>query len=107
MTSVQKRGASWFAQEARRGVRKSQSFGTGGEAEAWAAKVEAEITGTALPVPAPVLSNPHGNGELTLGDLLDRYRRELKPTLRWGPTKEFTLDRLIDDLLNQMAIAVE
>lgn len=98
MASIAKRGQSWFAQVARRGVRKSQSFGTRGEAEAWAARTEAEITGTApAPTPAMVTASPL-EGELTLGDVLGRYRRELKPTLRWGPTKEWTLERLTRDL---------
>lgn len=71
MASITKHAKGWRAQVARRGVRKSRVFATKREAQDWAARVEQEIL--------------HGDrvaARAKLGDVLDRYAREVSPRKR-------------------------
>ena len=67
MASVRKRGKKWVAEVYKAGVRKSKSFDTKGQASAWAAQFEAEVSAT-----------KRGDApDKTFGDLLSRYADEV------------------------------
>lgn len=89
MASFRKRGTSWEAFVARKGIRKTGTFDTKAEAVAWATQVEAEIlAGRRGAVP-----------DKTLGQLLERYAEEVSATKRgekWERTRIGLLSR--DDL---------
>lgn len=78
MATYRKRGDTWRAEIAKKGMRLSASFNTKSEAVAWATQKEAEIgRGTAVAVSA--------NGK-TLLDAIKRYEEEVSPTkkgARW------------------------
>ncbi len=73
MATYRKRGTTWRAEIAKRGVRLSASFDTKAEAIAWATEKEAEIGRSTSPA-AMVRS------EKTLVDAFDRYEKEVSPT---------------------------
>lgn len=66
MASIRKRGQSYRVELYKDGQRESASFPTKREASAWALEREAELSGAELP-------------DKTLGDALERYRREVSP----------------------------
>ncbi len=72
MASIRKLGAKWQVQISKNGVRSSKSFVTKAAAMAWAVAQEAEI-------------DTVQNGGLpnkTFGELLERYRDEVVPTVK-------------------------
>lgn len=72
MASIQKRGSKWFVQVFMQGVRKSASFPTKSQANAWATHTESEI-----------LAGKHKEkSNKTLLEALDRYASEVSPTKR-------------------------
>lgn len=87
MATFQKRGKSWRAIVTRKGVRKSASFTTKAEAQAWATKAEAEIFAGAR---GEVSDRP-------FRDLLDRYAREVSPTKRGVRWEQIRLAKLSRD----------
>lgn len=71
MASITKHKHGYRAQVHRKGIRKSKVFPTRQQAKDWAARAEYEIL--------------HGDqvaAKMTLGELLDRYAREVSPTKR-------------------------
>lgn len=84
MATIQRRGKSWFAQVCKKGVRKSQSFTTKGQASAWATQLEAEI-----------LSGSYYSGsEKTFADAVDRYIEEVTPTKKSADEETYILKML-------------
>jgi integrase len=78
MASFTKRGRRWQAQVCANGQRRANSFATKREAQAWAAETETELRRPAADVIA----------DKTLGELLERYGREVSPTKRGGDRRE-------------------
>jgi len=72
MASIIKRGDSWFAQVRKKGVSKSKSFKTKGQAVNWAAQTETAIINGTLDAPS----------EKTFADALNRYMQEVSITKR-------------------------
>lgn len=76
MAYIHQEGGKWRAQVVKNGVRKSRTFVLKSAAVAWANQVEADIaSGTGII-----------RHSLTVGDLLDRYAKEVSPTkkgARW------------------------
>lgn len=72
MATVKKRGQSWRAIVRRKGICKTGTFSTKGEASAWAAKTETEI----------LEGNSGGIPDKTFGDLLTKYGDEISITKR-------------------------
>ena len=93
MASIRKHGKGWQAQVAMKGIRKSRKFATKAEAKDWSARQEYLIhEGEGQP----------GSG--TLGDLFDRYAREVSPTKRGGRFEALRLAALGRDPLASVAI---
>lgn len=91
MASFVERDGRWRALVRKRGMTRCATFGTKGQAKAWANKVEREID----QLHATGVMQAKG---LTLGDLIDRYTAELYPAKPWGRTKSADLARLKADL---------
>ncbi len=72
MASIQKRGSKWFAQVYKSGIRKSATFSTKAQANAWAAITEAEILSGGIKQKV----------DKTLLDALERYAVEVSPSKR-------------------------
>lgn len=82
MASFTKRGKRWLAQVRRNGVPpQSRSFSALSEAKAWAAGVEADIDGGLSLPPRRLFCATN------VGDLIDRYLREITPTKRSADTE--------------------
>lgn len=89
MATFQKRGNRYRAIIRRPELKASKTFDRLGDARAWAtAQERAADLGGVVP----------GRSTLTVGDLIDRYERELWPAKRWGPTKAQELKVLRRDL---------
>jgi integrase len=85
MAHIRQRGKRWQALIRRRGVNESRTFDTKGAAERWARRREADADEGARTGKAPG----------TVGDLLDRYERELRQLGKpIGRTKAATLNVL-------------
>jgi integrase len=80
MASITKIGKRWRALVRKGGTARCMTFGTKDLAKAWAATIEGEID----QLKASGFLKPSG---LTVGDLIDRYTRELYPLKRWSPSK--------------------
>lgn len=80
MATIIKRNGKWFAQVRRKGVSKSATFQTKGQASAWANQTEADI----------ISGNYHSGSSKTFVDAIDRYLEEVTPTKR-NPTNERSL----------------
>jgi len=78
------------------GQTRCATFGTKAAAKDWAAKVERELE----QLKATGVMEARG---ITLGDLIDRYNRELYPAKPWGRSKSADLARLKRDLGNRPA----
>lgn len=83
MASIRKLGKRWRAEIARKGVRKSKVFATRQEAKDWAAHEEFLITG-----------GEKVAATLTLGEVFDRYAREVSPTKRGRRWEQIRLEKL-------------
>ncbi|PPB79801.1 phage integrase family protein [Albidovulum inexpectatum] len=93
MASIRRLGEKWRAEVYRKGQRKSKVFPTRREAREWAARVEFE------------LDNPQEvAADATLGDLLDRYRREVTPGKRGRRSEEIRIERLKRDPISRMKL---
>lgn len=87
MASITRRGAKWLAQVSVQGSRKSKVFTTKAQAKAWAAEREAEAESERLgKVPRK-----------KVGDLFDRYGREVSPTKRGVRWEQIRLHRMCND----------
>jgi integrase len=74
----------------KRGVRKSKSFDTKAAAQVWARRLEAELDAGE--------AGGHVASRETVGALIERYVREVKPAKRWGRTKDDSLALLRTEL---------
>lgn len=89
MATYTKRGKTWRASIARKGVRKSATFQTKAEAVAWATKIESEIiAGKRGAIP-----------NKTFGDLLDRYRDDVSPKKKGSRWESIRLNAIKDMVL--------
>lgn len=88
MASIRKIGKRWRAEVARKGVRKSAMFATRQEAKDWAAHEEFLITG-----------GERVAATVSLGDVFNRYAREVSPTKRGARWEQIRLERLARDPL--------
>lgn len=88
MASFQKHKTGWRAFLARRGVRKSRVFPTKREAQDWAAREEWKIQHADRVAEA-----------MPLGDLFDRYAREVSPAKRGARWEMLRLEKLGRDRL--------
>ena len=94
MASFRKRGTSWEAFVARKGIRKTGTFDTKAEAVAWATQVEAEIlAGRRGAVP-----------DKTLGQLLERYAEEVSATKRGERWERMRIGLLCRDELARVRL---
>jgi integrase len=87
MASFRKRGKTWYAEVNKRGIRKSATFSTKAEAQAWAATAEAEII-------AGKRGAVHGK---TFADLLEKYSDDVsvnKRGARWEQMRLAATGRL-------------
>src|SRR5258708_1323537 len=80
MASIVKIGRRWRALVRKGGTTRCMTLGPRKLVEAWAATVENEID----QLKASGFLKLSG---LTVGDLIDRYNRELYPLKRWSPSK--------------------
>jgi integrase len=100
-------GKSWRASVARHGVRKTGTFQTKAQAEAWARRIETELF-SAKAAGLNLTTN-----RITLTLLIDRYIREMRPVQKWGHSKDACLIRLqnrlgkhrVEDLSPQHVVA--
>jgi integrase len=91
MASIVQRGNRFRALVRRKGHTKCETFATKAAAKLWAARVESEVE----QLRSGGVMQARGQ---TLGDLVDRYIRELYPAKRWGKSKSADLDRLKREL---------
>ena len=87
MASISKIGNRWRALIRKGGETRCQTFGSRALAKSWASVIEQEID----QLKATGYMRPAG---LTIGDLIDRYTRELYPLKPWGRSKTADLARL-------------
>jgi len=92
VATFRKRGNRWQAQVARKGVRRSATFASKAAAKDWAARQEYLILNGD--------ENRHG----TLGDLFDRYAREVSPSKRGARWEQLRLEALQKDALAEIRI---
>ncbi len=86
MSTIRKRGAKWQAQVRRRGLSQlTRSFPSRADALAWARSTEAKLDRADLPL------NVRDLRSLTLGDLFDRYEREVTPSKKCAPIEKVRL----------------
>lgn len=94
MGTIRKKGVAYEAAVARRGVRKSATFRTKGQAAAWVVDTEREILqGRYNTIP-----------DKTFGDLMRRYGREVSPGKRGGAWELKRIGKLLDDPLGQVRL---
>lgn len=93
MASFTKHKNGWRAQVARRGVRKSQVFPTKQEARDWAAREEYKILHADKVAEA-----------MPLGDLFERYAREVSPRKRGARWEILRLEKLARDALGAVRL---
>jgi integrase len=80
MSTIRKRGDKWQVQVRRRGLSQlTRSFPSRADALAWARSTEAKLDRADLPL------NVRDLRSLTLGDLFDRYEREVTPSKKCAP----------------------
>lgn len=94
MATYRKKGKNWEVQVARKGVRKSASFRTKAEAEAWAAQLEHEL-----------MANKHSNTpSRPFSDLLERYSRDVSEHKRSRRWEQKRIDFLCQDKLAKVML---
>ncbi len=87
MASITRIGKRWRALVRKGGTARCMTFATRQMAQGWAATIEGEIE----QLKASGFLKPSG---LTVGDLIDRYNRELYPLKRWSASKSRDLRTL-------------
>lgn len=99
MASFRKRGPQWEAQVRRQGwPAVSKSFSTKAQAQRWASVIESEMTREVF-VDRSLLN------QLTLGDLLCRYCKEITPTKKGHETEQYRIKALLRDPLSQTRLS--
>jgi integrase len=92
MATITKRGNSWFAQVRRKGHKSvSKSFPTKGLANEWSRKIEREMD-------ASDYRDGRSLNSITLGELIDRYTREMGAIKPFGKNKAAVLASLKSDI---------
>jgi integrase len=86
MASLRQTKSGWRAEVFRRGIRRSKTFPSKQEAKDWAARTEWEI-----------LNRKALDAKLSLGDVFDRYAREVSPTKRGARWEQIRLERFQRD----------
>ncbi|HUN73370.1 MAG TPA: site-specific integrase [Steroidobacteraceae bacterium] len=94
MASLISRAGRWRALVRKGGHTRCATFATRAAAKAWAATIERQVD----ELRASGVMQARG---LTIGDLIDRYTRELYPVKAWGRSKDADLKRLKADLGDQ------
>lgn len=87
MASITRIGSNWRALVRKGGHSRCKTFATQAAAKSWARTVEGEIE----ELKATGHMQPRGQ---TIGDLIDRYTREIYPIKPWGRSKTADLRRL-------------
>ena len=87
MASILRIGSSWRALVRKSGHQHSKTFATQKAAKDWAANIEREIE----ELKSTGHMQPRG---ISLGDLIDRYEKEIYPLKQWGRSKSADLKRL-------------
>jgi integrase len=91
VASIIERNGRYRALVRTAGHNKCATFSTRAAAKQWATKVEGEVE----QLRSGGVMQARG---MTVGDLIDRYTRELYPAKRWGKSKSADLDRLKREL---------
>ena len=98
MGSIRKRNGKFQAQVRREGVKPvSKTFQTKKDAATWIRCIEARIDAGDLNIMAPTL--------LTLGDLLDRYSKEVTPLKKGRLQEQRRIRRLLNDPISEFRLA--
>ncbi len=86
MATISKRGGSWFVQIRRKGyAARYRTFRQKGDAQRWAREAELGIDNRSA---STVRNN------ITLGDLLERYKREISPKKRGAPSEVLRIGKM-------------
>ncbi|TMV84498.1 site-specific integrase [Thioclava sp. BHET1] len=93
MASITKHSSGWRAQVARQGIRRSKIFPTKREAQDWASRAEFEI------VNAKSIAE-----KSTLGEVMDRYAREVSPAKRGHRWEAIRLEKIGRDRLAKISM---
>lgn len=88
MASIIKIGDSWRAQIRKKGFpAETRTFETKAKAKAWADKVEADMV-------ARKYQDVRILADKTLGDLIDKYNKEIGANKPWGKSKKATIEQI-------------
>ncbi|PHO01963.1 integrase, partial [Rhodobacteraceae bacterium 4F10] len=93
MASIKKHNRGWRAQVDRKGVRKSKVFPTRQQAKDWAARIEFEI-----------LNSAEIAGDITFGEMLDRYGREVSNFKRGARWETIRIVKLCRDKITSVKL---
>lgn len=96
MAQFIKRSGSWLARVRKNGVEKSSTFRTKAEATEWAAALETEIASGKRGI-AP---------DKTVAQMVEKYMDEVLPSKRGERPERHRLNRLLDDDLSKVRLAV-
>lgn len=96
MAQFIKRSGSWLARVRKNGIEKSATFRTKAEATEWAAALETEIAAGKRGI-AP---------DKTVGEMVQRYMDDVLPSKRGERPERHRLNRLMDDALANVRLAV-
>lgn len=91
MATISKRGEKWEVRVRKHGVTKSKSFTSKTAATPWATALEAELDRGIAGHKADVKA-------ATVGDLIRKYRVEIKPHKPWSRSKDAALNKLKREL---------
>lgn len=89
MASITRSGTGWRAQVYSKGQRASKIFARRQEARDWAADMEAQLRTSTSAKGAP--------SKMTLGEMLERYAREVSPSKRGARWEQLQIERLQRD----------
>lgn len=88
MASIIKIGDSWRAQIRKKGFpAETRTFETKAKAKLWADKIEADMM-------ARKYQDPRILADKTLGDLIDKYNKEIGKNKSWGRSKTATIEQI-------------
>ncbi len=93
MASIRKLNSGYRAEVARNGIRKSKVFPTKQEAKDWAAQVEYEV-----------LNRDKVAAKLTLGEVFERYAREVSPSKRGHRWEAIRLEKIGRDAIAKIQL---
>lgn len=96
MAYIRKRGKGWYVEIDKKGVQKHATFDSKTEAAKWAADTEALI----------VAGKETGIPDITFGELLDRYSREVSSTKRGAKWEKTRIELVKRDDLAKFKLAL-